>query len=51
MPAFASAAEATIEQDAKNKVLGEVRAFANEMVDKFELMRGQMGKKPFHEER
>jgi len=51
MPAFASATESTIEKETKNKVLGEVRAFANEMVNEFELMRGQMRKKPFHEER
>jgi len=51
MPAFASASKAAKEQKAKNKILGEVRAFANDMVNQIELVRVQVRKKPFHEER
>src|SRR5579859_7337170 len=51
MPAFASASKAAKEQEAKNKIFGEVRAFADDMVNQTELVRGQVRKKPFYEER
>src|SRR4029077_12930231 len=50
-PAFAIAPETAIEQETKNKILGEVRAFADEMVDEIELMRREMRKEPFHKVR
>lgn len=37
-PAFAIAANATIEQEAKDKIFGEVGAFANEMVNEIEAI-------------
>ena len=49
-PAFAIAADAAVDQDAKNKIFGEVGALADDVVNEIELVFGEMGEKPFHEE-
>ena len=49
-PAFAIAADAAVDQDAKNKILGEVGALADDVVNEIELVFAQMGEKPFREE-
>jgi hypothetical protein len=45
-PSFAVAAHASVKQQAKNKVFRKVRAFADEMVDEFELAGGQRRNQP-----
>ena len=50
-PAFAIAADAAVDQEAENKIFGEVRAFADDVVNELELSFGEMGKEPLHEER
>lgn len=50
-PAFAVAAEAAIEEEEKNKVFGEMGAFADQMVDEIEPIVTEVRKKPVDEGR
>jgi len=48
-PAFAIAAHAAVDQDAKNKIFGEVGALADDVVNETELVFGEVGEKPAHD--
>jgi hypothetical protein len=48
-PALAIAADAAVDQHAKNKIFGEVGAFADDMVNEIELVFGEVRKKPVDE--
>ena len=50
-PAFAIAADAAVDQEAENKIFGEVGRFADDVVNEIELSFGEIGKEPFHEDR
>ena len=50
-PAFAIAANAAINQEAENKIFGEVGALADEMVDEIELILREPGEEPVNEGR
>jgi hypothetical protein len=48
-PALAIAADATVEQNTKNKIFGEVRAFADDVVNEIELSFCEMRVKPLYD--
>jgi len=50
-PAFAIASDAAINQEAENKIFGEVGAFADEMVHEIELILREPGEEPVNDRR
>jgi len=48
-PPLAIAADAAVEQKTKHKIFGEVRAFADDVVNEIELCFGEMRVKPLHD--